>query len=105
DPATDLVPIYRIIDYDIVMVATPELINKAPTLKDIVALSRSTPDGLFFAGTGPTSIFNMMMAVLNKSLDVNYISVDFNNIPNMLLALMRGDAHLSLSAPFNIRAQ
>jgi len=105
DPAVDLIPIYHVMNYHITLVASPELVKKAPTLPDIIKLSQSTPGGLFFSGTGPTSIFNMMMAVVNKSLGINYTSVDFNSIPDMIMAVLRGDAQLSVAAPFNIKSQ
>ncbi|MFT3721105.1 Bug family tripartite tricarboxylate transporter substrate binding protein [Pseudorhodoferax sp.] len=105
DPETDLIPVYRVINYQTVFFATPETVEKARTLPGIVALSQSSPNGLFFAGTGPTSIFNMMMAVVNQTLGIRYTSVDFNSVPNMTLALLRGDAQIAMNAPNNVKAQ
>lgn len=104
DPLTDLVPVYRVINYELVLATNAQTARKAKTLAEVVALSQSMDKGLFFSGTGPTSIFNLSMAIMNRSLGMRYTPVDFNNIGAMNLALLRDDAQLILNTPSSIRA-
>ncbi|WP_077003020.1 tripartite tricarboxylate transporter substrate binding protein [Variovorax sp. KK3] len=104
DPLADLVPVYKVINYEMVIATNAQTAAKAGTLADLVKLSKSTDKGLFFAGTGPTSIFNLSMAILNRSLGLRYTAVDFNNIGAMTLALLRDDGQVTVNTPSAIKA-
>lgn len=103
DPTVDLIPVYKIIEYDLVLATNAQTAQQAKTLADVVKLSNTTRDGLFFSGTGPTSIFNVTMGVLNKVVGAKYTAVSFNNVGAMNIALMRNDAQLMLNTPSSIK--
>ncbi|MFT3721106.1 tripartite tricarboxylate transporter substrate binding protein [Pseudorhodoferax sp.] len=102
DPVTDLVPVYRLIDYEFVIVTNAKTAERAGTLQEMKRLGQST-QGVFFAGTGPASIFNLSMAVVNRSLGIRYATIDHNNVPAMTMAVLRNDAQLMVNAPGAIR--
>ena len=104
DPLTDLVPVYKVINYDLIIATNAQTAKKAGTLAELVARSKSTEKGLFFAGTGPTSIFNLSMAIVNRSVGMRYATVDFNNIGAMTIALLRDDAQVTVNTPSAIKA-
>lgn len=105
DPVTDLVPIYRIVNYQLVIATNAATARKAPTLRELVALSKSTPQGLFFASLGPTSIYTGYMSLLNQSLGIQYSGVDYNGVPAMNMAVLRNDAQLLINAPSLLKGQ
>lgn len=104
DPMADLVPIYKVIDYQLLIAINGQTAKKATTLAEFVALTKSTEKGAFFAGTGPTSIFNLTLAILNRSLGIRYASVDFNNVAAMNLAVLRDDAQMVVNTPGSLKA-
>lgn len=105
DPMVDLVPVYKVINYQLVIAVNAETAPKAKTLRDLIELSKGNPNGLFFAGTGQTSIFNLTMGLLNKSLGMKYTPLDFNSISSMNLAAMRNDAQFLVNTPSSMKTQ
>ena len=105
DPLTDLIPVCKIINYQVVLAANAATADKVKTLRGLVDLSRSTKNGLFFGGAGPTAIFNLTMAVINKEIGIRYTPVDFSNIGALTTAILRDDAQFLLNAPSAFRAQ
>lgn len=105
DPLTDLVPVYKMINYEMVIATNAQTAKNAATLADLVKLSKSTEKGLFFAGTGVSSIFNLSMAIMDQSLGMRYSTVDFNNVGAMTMALIRDDAQVSVNTPSAIKGQ
>lgn len=105
DPMTDLVPVYKVINYQLVVAVNAETATKAKTLRELLDLSKASAGGLFFAGTGQTSVFNLTMALLNKSLGMKYTALDFNSIGAMNLAAMRNDAQFLVNTPSSMMSQ
>lgn len=105
DPVTDLIPVYRVVNYQLMIATNAKTAEKAKTLKEITELSKATPKGLFFSGTGQTSIFNLAMAVVNKSVGIRYTTVDFNSVSQMNIALLRDDAQLMVNTPSSVKGQ
>lgn len=104
DPLVDLVPVYKFINYEAILATNAETARQAKTLAELVALSKANGQGIFLAGSGPTSIFNISVGILNQQLGIKYTAVNFNNIGAMNIALMRDDAQLVMNAPSSIRA-
>lgn len=104
DPLTDLVPVYKLINYELILATNGQTARKAKTLPGVIALSKAGDKGVFLAGMGATSIFNITMAIVNKSLGLRYTAVDFNNVGAMNLAVLRDDAQLVVNTPSSIRA-
>jgi tripartite-type tricarboxylate transporter receptor subunit TctC len=104
DPLTDLTPIYKIINYQMVLATNAQTAGKARTLADVVALSKSTDKGVFFAGTSPTGVFNLSMALLNQSIGVRYSPVNYNTVQATTMALLRDDAQLLVTTPSSIQS-
>ncbi len=103
DPVTDLVPIYRVINYQLVIATNARTAQRAKTLRDVATLSEASP--LFFSGTGRTSIFNLAMALVNQTINVKYSEIDYGSVPAMNLALMRNDTQLMVNTPGSIKGQ
>lgn len=103
DPLTDLVPVRKVLNYQLIIASSANAAKEAKTLKDLVALSQKNGTGLFLSGTGPTSVFNLSFAILNQQLGMKYTAVNFNSINDMNLAVMRGDAQLVVNNPASVR--
>ncbi|MGH8759136.1 MAG: Bug family tripartite tricarboxylate transporter substrate binding protein, partial [Burkholderiales bacterium] len=80
DPLTDLIPVYRVFNTPVVFVTNAKTAQRAKTMAEMVALSKSSPQGIFFAGAGRTSFFDVSMAILGKSMGVRYSVVDFTGM-------------------------
>lgn len=105
DPLTDLIPVYRVANLPVLFVTNAKTAQRAKTLAEIAALSKSTQHGIFFAGAGRASFFNLSMGILSKPMGVRYSPVDFNGMGPLTLALLRDDAQLALSGPVAVKGQ
>ncbi len=103
DPLTDLVPVRKVLNYQLVIAINGETAKQARTLKDLVALSKRDGKGIFLAGLGPTSVFNLTYAILNRQLGMQYSAVNFNNVNDANLSLMRNDAQFIVNNPASIK--
>jgi tripartite-type tricarboxylate transporter receptor subunit TctC len=104
DPVTDLVPVRKVLEYQFVIVVNGETAKQAGTLKDLIALSKKSDKGAFLAGLGPTAVFNLSLGILNQQLGINYVAVNYSNVAQANLALMRNDAQFMLNNPASISA-
>jgi tripartite-type tricarboxylate transporter receptor subunit TctC len=105
DPLTDLIPVYRVFNTPVVFVTNAKTAQRAKTMAELVALSKSTPQGIFFSGAGRTSFFSLSMAVLAKSMGVRYTAVDFTGMGPLTMALLRDDTQLALSGLLAVKGQ
>jgi tripartite-type tricarboxylate transporter receptor subunit TctC len=105
DPLTDLIPVYRVLDIPVVLVTNAKTAQSAKTMADLVELSKSTPQGIFFSGAGRTSFFNLTLEVLAKSIGLRYSAVDFNGMGPLTLALLRDDTQLAISSLTAVKGQ
>lgn len=105
DPLTELIPVYRVANLPVLFVTNAKTGQRAKTLAEFVALSKSTPQEIFFAGAGRTSFFNLSMAIVNKSMGVKYSVVDFSGMGPIVLAVLRDDAQLAISGPVAVKGQ
>ncbi|WP_198968742.1 Bug family tripartite tricarboxylate transporter substrate binding protein [Xylophilus sp. ASV27] len=103
DPLTDLVPVRKVLNYQLVIATNGETAKQARTLKELIDLSKKGSQGLFLAGLGPTSVFNLSYAILNRQLGARYSSVNFNNVNDANLAVMRNDAQFIVNNPASVR--
>ncbi len=103
DPLTDLVPVRKVLNYQLVIATNGETVKQARTFKELVELSKKGSQGVFLAGLGPTSVFNLSYAILNQQLGVQYSAVNFNNVNDANLAVMRNDAQLIVNNPASLR--
>jgi tripartite-type tricarboxylate transporter receptor subunit TctC len=104
DPEVDLVPVRKVLNYQLVIAVNAETVKQAGSMKDLIALSKKTEKGIFFAGLGPTAVFNLTLGVLNQQLGLNYVAVNFSNVGQANLALMRNDAQFIVNNPASISA-
>jgi tripartite-type tricarboxylate transporter receptor subunit TctC len=102
DPEVDLPPVRKVLNYQLVIAVNAETAKQAGSMKDLVALSKKSDKGVFFAGLGPTSVFNLTLGVLNQQLGVNYTAVNYSNVGQANLALMRNDAQFIINNPASI---
>jgi tripartite-type tricarboxylate transporter receptor subunit TctC len=105
DPLTDLVPVYRVFNTPVIFVTNAKTAQRAKTMAEFVAFSKSTPQGIFFAGAGPSSFFTVSMAALAKSMGVRYSTVDYSGMGPLTIALLRDDTQLGLSALSSVKGQ
>ncbi|MFT3721697.1 Bug family tripartite tricarboxylate transporter substrate binding protein [Pseudorhodoferax sp.] len=103
DPLTDLIAVRKVLHYQLLIATNEETARKATTLRELIALSKTTDKGVFLAGTGPTSIFNLSFAILNKQLGIRYEAVNFNSVPAMNMAVLRGDAQFVVNTPASLK--
>ncbi|NOV26478.1 tripartite tricarboxylate transporter substrate binding protein [Cupriavidus necator] len=103
DPLTDLIPVYRVFNAPVVFVTNAKTAQRAKTMAELVALSKSSPQGIFFSGAGRASFFDLSMALLAKSMGVRYSAVDFNGMGPLTLALLRDDTQLALSGHLAVK--
>lgn len=103
DPEVDLLPVRRVLNYQLVIAVNAETARQAGSMKALIALSKKSDKGIFFAGLGPTSVFNLTLGVLNQQLGVNYVAVNYSNVGQANLALMRNDAQFIINNPASIR--
>src|SRR5690606_5233217 len=61
DPVTDMIPVYRLFNAPLVFVTNARTAERAKTMAEMVALSKSTPKGVFFAAAGKAAIMNQAM--------------------------------------------
>lgn len=102
DPLTDLMPVRKVLNYQFIIAASGETAKQAKTLKDLIALSKTKDQGIFMAGLGPTSVFNLSYAILNQQLGMQYTAVNFNNVNDANLAVMRNDAQFIVNNPASV---
>jgi tripartite-type tricarboxylate transporter receptor subunit TctC len=105
DPLTDLIPVYRVFNAPVVFVTNAKTGQRAKTMAEFVELSKSTPHGVFFGGTGRMSFFNLSMAVVAKSMGLRYSVVDFSGMGPLTIGLMRDDTQLALSSHLAVKGQ
>lgn len=103
DPLTDLVPVRKMLNYQLVIATNGDTARQAPTLKDLVTLSKKGDKGIFLAGLGPTSAFNLTYAILNQQLGMQYSAVNFSNVNDANLSLVRNDAQFIVNNPASVK--
>lgn len=102
DPLVDLTPVRKVLNYQFVIATNAETAKQAKTLKDLIALSKKDSKGIFLAGLGPTSVFNLSYAILNRQLGAQYAAVNFNNVNDANMSLMRNDAQFIVNNPASL---
>lgn len=105
DPLTDLIPVYRVFNSPVIFVTNAKTAQQANTMADIVKLSKSTPDGIFFGGAGPTSFFTISIAAIGKPMGLNYSTIDYAGMGPLILGLMRDDTQLAMSGFLSVKGQ
>jgi tripartite-type tricarboxylate transporter receptor subunit TctC len=106
DPLTDLIPVYRVLDIPVVLVTNAKTAQRAKTMADLVELSKSTPQGIFFSGAGRSSFFNLTAAIVGKSMGLRYSAVDFvGGMGPLTLALLRDDTQFAVSSVISVKGQ
>ncbi|MBL8342637.1 MAG: tripartite tricarboxylate transporter substrate binding protein [Rubrivivax sp.] len=105
DPLTDLIPVYRVFNAPVVFVTNAKTAQRAKTMAEMVALSKFTPQGIFFGGAGPASFFTVSMAALAKPMGVRYSAVDYNGMGPLTIGLLRDDTQLAMSGYLSVKGQ
>jgi tripartite-type tricarboxylate transporter receptor subunit TctC len=104
DPQVDLLPVCKYLSFKIVFATNPATYAKAKNLQDLVALSKTTSNGIFFGGTGPGTAFNMSAGFILKGLGMNYSEVNYNGMNPIMLAAIRNDIQLFSNTPAALKA-
>jgi len=105
DPLKDLVPVYRVFNAPVLFVTNLNVAQRAKSLAELVTLSKSLPEGIFFSGAGPASFFNLAMAVVSKPIGIRYSAIDHSGVSPLLLSLLRNDTQLAISGPPSVKGQ
>lgn len=105
DPVTDLIPVYRVFNAPVVFVTNAKTAQRAKTMAELAALSRATPQGIFFAGAGPSSFFSISMAAMAKPMGLPYTAIQYTGMGPLTLGLLRDDAQLALSGYLSVKGQ
>ncbi|MES2974798.1 MAG: tripartite tricarboxylate transporter substrate binding protein [Pseudomonadota bacterium] len=104
DPLTDLIAVRKVLNYQIVIATNSETAKQARSLRELVAFSKKDGKGIFLAGLGPTSVFNLSYAILNQQVGLQYSSVNFNNVNEANLSLLRNDTQFIVNNPASLRS-
>ncbi len=88
-----------------VLVTNNATYAKAKNLRELVALSKTTPGGIFFGGTGPGTSFNMNAGFVLKGLGTNYSEINYNGTQPITLALLRNDVQVLFNTTAAIKTQ
>jgi tripartite-type tricarboxylate transporter receptor subunit TctC len=105
DPLIDLLPIAKVINYQMVIATNAKTAASTKTLRELIALSKLNSNGLFFSGNGQTSVFNLSMAIMNQSLGIRMTPVDFASVGAMNIALLRDDTQFMVNTPSSVKGQ
>lgn len=105
DPVTDLIPVYRVFNVPVVFLTNAKTAQRAKTMAELVALSKTTPQGIFFGGAGPASFFTVSMAALAKPMGIRYSAIDYKGLGPLITDLMRDDTQLAISGYLSVKGQ
>jgi tripartite-type tricarboxylate transporter receptor subunit TctC len=105
DPLTDLIPVYRVFNTPVVFVTNTKTAQRAKTMAELVALSKTMPKGIFFGGAGPASFFTVSMGALAKPMGLRYTTVDYSGMGPLTIGLIRDDTQLALSGHLSVKGQ
>ncbi|CAM4066439.1 tripartite tricarboxylate transporter substrate binding protein [Bordetella muralis] len=105
DPLTDLIPVYRVFNTPVVFVTNAKTAQRAKTMAELVELSKSTQQGIFFGGAGPASFFTVSMSALANPMGLRYSTIDYSGVGPMILGLLRDDTQLSISGYLSVKGQ
>jgi tripartite-type tricarboxylate transporter receptor subunit TctC len=75
DPLRELIPIAKLIDVPLVIVANPRTGPKSIT--DMIARSKSSPEGVSYGTTGTNSGMHLTMELLKKTTGGNFVHVPY----------------------------
>jgi len=103
DPQEVLAPVYKFVDYQILVSANVDL--GAKSIEQLVDMSKQQDGGLFFGGYGATSVVNTVNGVIAKGLDLQFTAVDYPGPAQILTSLVRGDAQYTVGAPNAVMPQ
>ncbi|MEO8442718.1 MAG: tripartite tricarboxylate transporter substrate binding protein [Betaproteobacteria bacterium] len=91
----DLAPISLVVDQPNMLVANPAL--PAKTLKEFIALARSTPGKLTYGSAGTGSGTHLAMEMLLQSLKIDMIHVPFKGTGPALVSLLSNETSVFFS--------
>jgi len=94
DPARDFAPITQVESTYWILCATPSL--PAKTFKEVMALAKSRPGGLNYAGTGIGGDNHLTMEQLQKATGIRLTQVPYNGGGPALVALLGGQVDIML---------
>jgi tripartite-type tricarboxylate transporter receptor subunit TctC len=91
----DLLPVSLVVEQPNILVAHPSL--PAKTLKEFVALARSSPGKFTYASAGLGSGTHLAMALLNMSLNVDMVHVPYKGTGPAITALLGNEVTVFMS--------
>lgn len=96
DPQDKLVPVRKAVNYKVALVTNTATYSKAKTIQEFIALSKTTPDGLFLGSTGAGSITGVAGRVVSEGLGIAHAPVDYPGLAQYLIGLQRNDVQYVL---------
>lgn len=88
DPLRELVPVAKLIEIPVVLVANP---NTGPTsIQDLIARSKSSPNGMNYGSTGVNSGQHLAMELLKRATGANLIHVPYRGSAPAVTDLLGG---------------
>src|SRR5262249_13639934 len=86
DPLRELAPIAKLIDIPIVLVSNAK--SGPHTVKELIAQSKSKPDGLNFGTTGPTSLQRLAVELFKTMTGANLVHVPYRGSAPAVTAVL-----------------
>jgi tripartite-type tricarboxylate transporter receptor subunit TctC len=94
DPLRELVPIAKLIDVPLVIVANPTVGPKS--IKEMIERSKATPGGITFGSTGTNSGQHLTMELLKKVTGANLVHVAYRGSAPAVTDLVGGQIPLAV---------
>jgi tripartite-type tricarboxylate transporter receptor subunit TctC len=94
DPLRELVPIAKLIDVPLVIVANPSVGPKS--IKEMIERSKATPGGITYGSTGTNSGQHLTMELLKKATGANLVHVAYRGSAPAVTDLVGGQIPLAV---------
>ncbi|MFM9971103.1 MAG: Bug family tripartite tricarboxylate transporter substrate binding protein [Burkholderiales bacterium] len=94
DAQKDFVAVTKVVTTQMVLVANPKL--PANSVAELIKLAHAKPGSLNFGGSGPASILQMTMQLLQSATAMDIQAIPYKGDGPVITALIAGEVHLAV---------
>jgi tripartite-type tricarboxylate transporter receptor subunit TctC len=94
DPLRDVIPVAKLIDIPIVLVANPKVGPKS--IAELIAQSKTMPGGMSYGTTGPNSSMHIAMELLRRTTGANLVHVPYRGSAPAVTNLLGGQIPIAV---------
>jgi tripartite-type tricarboxylate transporter receptor subunit TctC len=95
DAARDFSGISQLVATELVLIVSPKL--QAASVKELMALSGSKPDGLNFGSTGVAGSLHLAMEMLRNATGIQFVTIPYKGDAPVNAAVVSGEVDLAMS--------